>query len=240
MQIGKATIQEELESALERITQQATRVIAAGRTDAGVHATGQVIHFLSEWRHAPLDLQRALNAVLPKTIAITGLDHAAADFHARYSAQSRLYRYDILNSATRSPIEHRYALHRSTPLNVAAMHEALQSLTGRHDFRAFTAGDPAEACTVRDLRRASCRRRGDMVQLRVEANAFLRHMVRRIVGTAIEIGEGRKPIGHMEQALKRQDKALAGPTAPAKGLFLVGVTYPAALAPHWNKEDQAV
>lgn len=215
-------------------------MVAAGRTDAGVHATGQVIHFFSEWRHGPGDLQRAMNAVLPKTIAVAGMDHAEGEFHARYSAKSRWYRYDILNSKTRSPIAHRFALHRSFPLNAAAMHEALQRLTGRHDFRAFTAGEPAGECTVRDLHSAACHRNGDSVQFVVEANAFLRHMVRRIVGTAIEIGEGRKPIGQMEKALNMQDKDLAGPTAPAKGLFLVRVTYPESLAPNWNEEDQTV
>ena len=144
-------MQEELEKAIERITQQPARVVAAGRTDAGVHATGQVIHFLSAWPHPPGDLQRAMNAVLPKTVAVADLGYAASEFHARYSARSRRYRYDIINCETRSPITHRFALHRSRPLDAAVMHDALQYLGGTHDFRAFAAGEPAnlKRCTQR-------------------------------------------------------------------------------------------
>ena len=233
-------MQEELEKAIERITQYPTRVVAAGRTDAGVHATGQVIHFLSDWPHPPADLQRAMNAVLPNTVAVADLGYAASEFHARYSARSRRYRYDIINSETRSPITHRFALHRSRPLDAAAMHDALQCLGGTHDFRAFAAGEPANLSAVRKVLSASCRRSEDMLRIVVEANAFLRHMVRRIVGTLLEIGEGRKPIEHMERVLATRDKAEAGPTAPAKGLFLIRVTYPDTLALKSKEEDQAV
>ncbi len=230
MQVGKPTVQEELEKAIGRITRQSTRVVAAGRTDAGVHATGQVIHFRSDWQHTPAELERALNAVLPETIAVAELEYAEPGFHARYSAKSRCYRYDILNSVTRSPIRHRFALHHRRPLDVEAMHLALQSLVGTHDFQALAGGEDPDASTVRSLTRATCRRCEDTVRILVEANAFLRHMVRRIVGTALEIGEGRKPTEHMERVLTARDKALAGPTAPAKGLFLIRVTYPDTFA----------
>lgn len=118
------------------------------------------------------------------------------------------------------------------------MHEALQSLVGTHDFRAFAAGEEPDASTVRHVTSACCERRGDIVRIVVKANAFLRHMMRRIVGTALEIGEGRKPIEHMGRVLVAGDKALAGPTAPAKGLFLIQVTYPGAAALENITEDQ--
>ncbi len=171
-----------------------------------------------------------MNAVLPPTIAVAGMEQAVEGFHARYSAVSRLYRYAILNCATRSPIQHRFALHRSRPLDADAMHTALQSLVGTHDFRAFTAGEEPDASTVRTVTDVTCERSGDMVHVTVEANAFLRHMVRRIVGTALEIGDGRQSIEHIERVLSSTCKALAGPTAPAKGLFLIRVTYPDTLA----------
>jgi len=237
MQVGKPTVQAELEKAIERITRQATRVVPAGRTDAGVHATGQVIHFRSDWTHRTADLERAMNAVLPDTIAVAGLEHAEPNFHARYSAKSRCYRYDILNTATRSPIQHRFALHRSKRLDADAMHTALQSLVGTHDFRAFAAGEDRDAVTVRDVTKVTCRRSGEMVRITVEANAFLRHMMRRIVGTALEIGEGRKRTEHMKDVLTSRDKALAGPTIPAKGLFLVRVTYPGTPGFDTTNED---
>ncbi len=237
VQVGKPTVQAELEKAIERITRQATRVVAAGRTDSGVHAIGQVIHFRSDWTHHTADLERALNAVLPDTIAVAALERAEASFHARYSAKSRCYRYDILNTATRSPIQHRFALHRSKRLDADAMHTALQSLVGTHDFRAFAAGEDRDAVTVRDVTRVTCRRSGEMVRITVEANAFLRHMMRRIVGTALEIGEGRKRTEHMKDVLTSRDKAQAGPTIPAKGLFLVRVTYPGTPGFDTTNED---
>ncbi len=231
IQIGEPTVQAELERAVERITQRAARVVAAGRTDAGVHASGQVVHFSAPWRHTPGDLRRALNAMLPKSVAVVEVARAEAGFHARYSAASRWYRYDILNTATRSPLLERFALHRSHPLHAPAINEALQALVGSHDFRAFAAGEPEDAITVREVIRTSCRRDGDMVRICIGANAFLRHMVRRIVGTALEIGEGRKPADHMKRVLASANKALAGPTAPAKGLCLVRVEYPASAGP---------
>ena len=211
--------------------------MAAGRTDAGVHATGQVIHFQSGWTQTPADLERAMNAVLPESIAVAALERAKPEFHARYSAQSRRYRYDIWNGAHRSPLRHRFAWHRSKPLPTDALHAALQCLLGTHDFRAFAAGEEPDARTVRNVMSAQCRRRGNVVRITVEANAFLRHMVRRIVGTLVEIGEGRKPVEHMEEALHTGNKATAGPTAPAKGLFLVRVRYPDAFALEQSKED---
>ncbi len=239
-QVSRPTVQQELERAIGRITQQSTRVVPAGRTDAGVHATGQVIHFSSGWSHGSANLERALNAVLPDTIAVAAVAQAEQDFHARFSAKSRRYRYDILNSATRSPLQHRFALHRSHSLDAAAIHGALQYLVGSHDFRAFAAGEETTATTIRNVEMASCRRSGDMVRIVVEANAFLRHMMRRIVGTVLEIGEGRKPTEHLERVLRARDKALAGPTAPAKGLFLVRVTYPERFVLTLTQEDQEV
>ena len=179
-----------------------------------------------------------MNAVLPPEIAVAGMKQAVAGFHARYSAVSRQYRYAILNCATRSPIQHRFALHRSRPLDADAMHSGLQYLVGTHDFQAFTAGEDPDASTVRTVTDVTCRRCGDMVHVTVVANAFLRHMMRRIVGTALEIGDGRQPAEYMERVLTSKCKALAGPTAPAKGLFLIRVTYPDTLGFETTKEDQ--
>lgn len=240
LQVGRPTVQQELETAIERITGQQTRVVAAGRTDAGVHATGQVIHFRTVWSHPAPALERAINAVLPSMIVVAGMEHAVAGFHARYSAIGRRYRYDILNCATRSPIHHRFALHRSRPLDAAAMHMGLQCLIGTHDFRAFAAGEDPDASTVRCVTSVTCRQSGELVRITVEANAFLRHMMRRIAGTVLEIGEGRKPAEYMEQVLTAKCKALAGPTAPAKGLFLIQVTYPDTLGLERTEEDQLV
>ena len=236
-QPGRPTVQQELEAAMQRITRRATRVVPAGRTDAGVHATGQVIHFLSGWRHEVAALERALNAVLPETVAVAGLAEADPAFHARYSARSRRYRYDIWNGPRRSPMRQRYTLHRARPLDAGAMHAALQLLVGTHDFRAFAAGEDAAVCTVRAVIRVACQREGELVRVYVEANAFVRHMMRRIVGTLLEIGEGRKPPAHLERVVRSGDKALAGPTAPARGLCLIRVSYPDAPALETMKED---
>ena len=237
-QPGRLTVQHELEAALQQITRRATRVVPAGRTDAGVHATGQVVHFLSGWRHEAEELERALNAVLPETVAVAELEEAVPAFHARYSARSRRYRYDIWNGPHRSPMRQRYTLHRARPLDAGAMHEALQLLVGTHDFRALAAGEEAETSTVRQVIRAACHREDELVRVYVEANAFVRHMMRRIVGTLLEIGEGRNPPGHLERVLRSRDKKLAGPTAPARGLCLIRVSYPGAPAIEMTKEDQ--
>jgi tRNA pseudouridine38-40 synthase len=222
---GKSrTIQGELERALLQVTQQATRVVGAGRTDAGVHARGQVIHFDAAWQHPLADLQRALNAVLPQDIAVVCLDDAAPEFHARYSARSREYVYTIVNRAVRSPLEERYAYLVSRPLDAAAMHRACGSLVGTHDFLPF-GWPPRGENTVRTVMRAECQRIGEMVYVRVEADAFLRSMVRRMVGNLILVGLGELSVEGMAGLLALKHRRTPAVAAPAHGLCLDRVNY---------------
>jgi tRNA pseudouridine38-40 synthase len=218
------TIQGELERALAEVTQEKSKVVGAGRTDAGVHAQGQVIHFLTGWKRSVEELHRAFNAVLSRDIAIRELSVAAPDFHARFSAVTREYRYDILNQEVRSPLEARYAYHHEQPLDAQSMGEAVAYLVGSHDFASFglpTQGDS----TVRDMAQATCAREGHHVFVDLEANGFLRHMVRAIVGTLLLVGRGIVSPADLKEILEARDRSQAGPPAPAHGLCLVKVNY---------------
>ncbi len=218
------TIQGELERALEKITGRPVGVLGAGRTDAGVHASGQVIAFDSEWRHAPDDLRRAINATLADDIAVSDVSIAEADFHPRYRARSREYRYTIYNSEVRHPLRRRHALHVPDPLDVDAMRAASRCLSGEHDFAAFgqpTAGD----ATVRVMHRVDVGGERPWVEIDLEANGFLYRMARSIVGALIEVGRGRMPIERVAEILESRDRAQARPTAPPHGLCLVRVNY---------------
>jgi len=225
VQPGKRTIQSELEQALRAITQEDTRMVPAGRTDAGVHALGQVVHFEANWRHTAPELERALNALLPTSIAVASMEAVSPDFHARYDATSRRYRYQVWNSPVRCPLNYRYTLHYPLPLMVERMCQALQYILGDHDFRAFAGGEEPNSVTVRRVEDVRCERHGDLIVIEVEANAFVRHMMRRLVGTLLEIGEGKHAPEFMSELLASGDKARAGPTVPARGLCLVRVLY---------------
>ena len=225
IQQGRPTIQAALERAIARITQERVRVVGAGRTDSGVHAEGQVIHFDSAWDR-PLDvLQRALNAVLPEDIAIRHLGIAPDGFHARYSALNRCYRYTIVNRPVRAPLLTRYAHHVSHPLDVETMHQAGQVLIGEHDFRAFGSPMQPGGTTVRRIESLSCERRGDLVTITVVGNAFLRRMVRRIAGTLVEVGLGRLVPADVANLLAARDPNEVKWTLPPHGLCLVKVNY---------------
>lgn len=222
IQARKRTVQAELERALRRVTGETIRVIGAGRTDTGVHALGQGVHFDTAWAHPPEVLQRALNAVLPTDIAIRALVPVSADFSARYDAQSRTYRYTILNQPMRSPLAARYALWVPEPLDVAAMDAAAHQLVGTHDFGAF--GTPPRGTnTVREIYRAQVTRASAYVHIEVEANAFLYRMVRRIVGTLLMVGKGALSVAQFAEVLARQRRA--GPAVPPHGLCLIAVKY---------------
>jgi tRNA pseudouridine38-40 synthase len=218
------TIQGELERALAEVTQEKSKVVGAGRTDAGVHARGQVIHFLTGWKRSVEELHRAFNAVLSPDIAIRELSVARSDFHARFSAVTREYRYDILNQEVRSPLEARYAYHHEQPLDAHPMAEAVAYLVGSHDFASFglpTQGDS----TVREMTEASCTKEGHHIFVDLEANGFLRHMVRAIVGTLLLVGRGILTSADVKEILEARDRGQAGPAAPAHGLCLVRVNY---------------
>jgi tRNA pseudouridine38-40 synthase len=225
-QSNAPSVQEVLEAALERVTGEAGQVLGAGRTDAGVHAEGQVIAFDTDWRHSLADLERALNALLPADVAVRGLAEAAPGFHPRYDALSRRYRYGVYNAATRCPLSRLYRLHVAAPLDVAAMNRAAALLVGEHDFAAFgqpTTGD----VTVRRVFLAEWHVgwAPGWLDFEIEANAFLYRMVRSIVGTLLEVGQGRLGVDEFAAILASRDRSRAGQTAPAHGLTLVEVRY---------------
>jgi tRNA pseudouridine38-40 synthase len=222
IQARKRTVQGELERALHQITGEKIRVIGAGRTDTGVHATGQGAHFDTAWQQSPNVLQRALNAVLPNDIAIRSLMQVPDDFSARYSAQSRTYRYTILNQPIRSPLAARYALIAPESLDADAMNDAAQHLIGKHDLGAFGTPPHGEN-TVREIYRAQVTRDGDRVLIEIEANAFLYRMMRRITGTLILVGKGALSVEEFRQVLGQARRA--GQSAPPHGLCLIAVKY---------------
>lgn len=243
VQTGVRTIQQELEQALAAVTRQEVRVVPAGRTDAGVHALGQVVHLQVAWRHGLGDLQRAWNANLPRDIAIRALAQVPPSFHARYSARSRVYRYQIDNEPVRRPLLGRYAWHVDRPLDVRRMAEAAALLVGRHDLRTFGQAPQGEN-TVRTVLRAECRADGPLVWVEVEADAFLQHMMRRIVATLVTVGRGRLPVGEFGDIMRSRDPRRAAGLAPPNGLCLVAVRYDPGLVDWslpsrepWQKES---
>ena len=217
------SIQGTLEQALGRIG-QAGVVRGAGRTDAGVHASGQVIALDVNWRHTLGDLQRALNATLPDDIAVLELEQAADTFHPRYDAVSRAYRYSLLAGGVRNPLRHRYALHVPYALDVEAMQHALLHILGEHDFAAFGQPTVGES-TTRLMLKAQASRMGAQIAIELEANGFLFRMVRRIVGTLIPIGRGEQTAADFIQILESADPRRAGPAVAARGLCLTQVRY---------------
>lgn len=223
-----ATIQGTLEAAIRRISGEQVALVGAGRTDAGVHAAGQVAHFHSRSAMPPEVWRRALNAVLPPDVKILEAAEAPETFHARFSAARKRYRYRVLNRPVPSPLERRTSWHVPRPLNLAAMRRACAALVGRHDFRAFEGADPSHGAshrTVCAVTACSVRRRGDIVSVDIECDRFLKYMVRNIVGTLVEVGLGRRPASDMDRILRSRDRGQAGVTAPAHGLTLMEVRY---------------
>ena len=218
------TVQGEIERALAAVTQEKIRVVGAGRTDAGVHAQGQVIAFDTAWRHPVEELQRALNAVLPEDIVVRELRPVARGFHPRFDAASREYRYTIFNQPLRSPLARRFAYHFSQPLDVPAMNEAASSLVGSHDFASFGRA-PQGDNTVREVYRARWTETEPFVYFDIVANAFLYRMVRSLVGTLLLVGTGELSPAEFEGILRSADRSRAGQAAPAHGLCLMKVNY---------------
>ncbi|HTO08517.1 MAG TPA: tRNA pseudouridine(38-40) synthase TruA [Myxococcota bacterium] len=228
LQPDARTVQGVVEAAIAEITREQRRLIPAGRTDAGVHARGQVAHFDSDTRLSPPDLQRSLNAVLPRDVAVLQLADARPDFDARRDARAKLYVYRILNRPEPSPLRARTHLHLRAPLDLAAMAEAAKSLLGSHDFSAFRGapgGVPEDESPRRSLDRLELVGRGDEISIEAEGRSFLRHMVRNIAGTLVEVGQGRRPPSEVAEVLASRDRARAGPTAAAHGLCLERVSY---------------
>lgn len=224
-QTGAPTIQAEIETALARLTGERIRITAAGRTDAGVHARGQVATFKTLSLLDVRDMQRALNALLPLDIAVVSARDVAADVHARFSAVRRTYRYTILNTAVRSPLLRATSYHVGGSLDVAAMHEAAQVLVGIHDFAAFGGPMHEGGSTVRMIYRLECQREGDLVLVEIEANAYLSRMVRHIVGTLLAVGRGRLSAADVAEVLAAKDRNRVQAAVPAHGLCLMDIGY---------------
>lgn len=225
IQAAGRTIQGEIERALQRLTQTHVRVIGAGRTDAGVHALGQVIAFRTAWRHPLPDLYRGLNALLPPDIAVHTLDLAAPDFHPRFGAQSRWYRYQIGQWLGHAPLRARFVWELGPGLDLKAMQAAAAYLPGEHDFASF--GQPPQGeNTIRQVFAARWTQHDDTLYFDIRANAFLRHMVRNLVGTLIQVGQHRLTPDEFKSILSQQNRALSAPPAPPQGLILMAVTYP--------------
>ncbi len=222
------SVQAELEAALSFVAAHPVDVVCAGRTDAGVHATGQVVHFDSEAARTPYAWRQGGNTRLPGSVAILWCQPVADDFHARYAARARRYRYRILNRPVRAALLRDHATWERWPLDAVAMHRAAQALVGEHDFSAFRTVHCQAKHPNRHLHAIAVHRDGDSVIVDVQANAFLHHMVRNIVGSLLPVGRGEQAEGWAGELLAGRDRAVAGPTAPANGLVFLGPMYPAS------------
>ena len=224
-QPDRPTIQGEIESVLRELTRQPTRILGAGRTDAGVHARGQIVAFDTDWAHPIGDLHRGLNALLPDDIAVRRLQEAADGFHPRFDAISRIYRYQIFNRPVRSPLWTRYAYHVARPLDMDAMRQATAALVGTHDFATF--GQPTQGeSTVREVMRVAWEQNNaGVLSIWLEANGFLRSMVRCIVGTAVQVGLGEIALDAFVERFISRDRSQTAAPAPPQGLCLMAVRY---------------
>jgi tRNA pseudouridine38-40 synthase len=224
-QKDQRTVQATLEDAIRDMTGETVFVRGAGRTDAGVHADGQVATFDLAANIPPRGLLRGLNTILPPDLAIVDVAEAAADFDARFSARGKIYRYTVWNHFVRSPRLTRTAWHVREPLDTDAIRRAAVALIGEHDFRAFRASDCDRKTTSRIVRRLDVERQGPLMTIDVEATAFLKNMVRIVVGTLVDIGRGRVGEDAPARMLAGGDRSSGGMTAPPEGLTLLCVIY---------------
>lgn len=225
VQPDQITIQGEIEAALQRITGEEIQVYGSGRTDAGVHARGQVIHF-DTGSHIPLDKWRfVLNNQLPDAIVVRSVEEADESFHARFDVQVKEYRYCIDNAPVADVFRHRYADHIRFPLDVEAMQQAARHLEGEHDFTSFCSAKTYVEDKVRTVYRVKVERSGHEVWVTCRGNGFLYNMVRIIVGTLVEVGQGKRAPDELKEILLACDRERAGKTAPAKGLTMWEVYY---------------
>ena len=229
-QPGGGSVQDALEQALAVIAGTPVAVTAAGRTDRGVHARAQVVHFDSEARRPASAWVRGVNALLPSPVAVLWSKEMPTEFHARYSAVSRTYRYRLLNRAVRPAIDAAHAGWFHLPLDVENMRSAASLLVGEHDFSAFRSSECQARTPVRTLQRLELTKRGEEIDFVVRANAFLHHMVRNLVGTLVYVGKGKQPPQWVREVLDSKDRAKAAPTFGPEGLYLEAVQYP----PRWS------
>jgi tRNA pseudouridine38-40 synthase len=229
-QPDQPTVQEAIETALFQLTQETLSVIGAGRTDSGVHALGQVASFRIERQWTPREWIRGLNARLPDDIAVRSAAIVSDEFHARYAARGKLYEYRILNRGERPAIDRTYLWHVHKPLDQIAMEQAAALLVGSHNFTSFEGTLTDNEDPVCNLRQLSLSRENDIVRIHAYADRFLKHMVRAIVGTLVEVGHAKRAPDSLGKILAMKDRTAAGRTAPPHGLFLVRVDY--------DEEDQ--
>jgi len=220
-------VQDALEAALAAIAGEPVAVNAAGRTDRGVHARAQVAHFETSATRPLTAWVRGVNAFLPESVAVLWAHPVAAEFHARYSALARTYRYRLINRPVRPALAARYAGWYHAPLDVPSMREGARALLGEHDFSAFRAAECEAKTPVRTVQAIAIERAGEEIEMVIRANAFLHHMVRNIVGTLIYVGNGRHAPDWVGEVLASRDRAQAAPTFAAEGLYLERVDYDA-------------
>ena len=233
-QPGAPTVQAALEQALSSVADATIEVICAGRTDSGVHAQCQVVHFDSDAARDPRSWTLGTTTRLPPEICVRWCVPVADDFHARFSAHARRYRYRMLNRPVRPALGRQWLSWERLPLDADAMHRAAQALRGEHDFNAFRTVHCQAKNPRRDLQAISVWREGDQVVVEVQANAFLHHMVRNLVGSLLMVGRGERPQSWIAELLASRDRSVAGPTAPAQGLVFLGPLYP----PQWGLPDE--
>lgn len=221
----KKSIQEVIEKALRKILRKKIKLSGSGRTDSGVHASSQVANFNTD-SGIPCDkLRLALNGALPEDISVSKVEEANNNFHSRFSAKSKIYRYTILNRRYRSALLRGWVYFYPHPLDLKVMQDEARSLLGRHDFSAFRAADKLERQAVRTIKKIKVSGKDGLVHIDIEADGFLYNMVRNIVGTLVEVGRGRFNKGCVKRILDSGDRRLAGPTLPACGLCLMKVKY---------------
>jgi tRNA pseudouridine38-40 synthase len=233
LQPGLPTIQGALHEALRQITQEPITIQGASRTDAGVHALGQVAHFKTHSTLEAQEIQRGMNALLPPTVRIVAAQEVGQDFHARWLAQGKTYRYRIYRGEVLPPFDHRRAFHYPWPLDEAAMSAAARQFEGQHDFTTFAASTGSEEDDKeRDMQRVIHSSevvrepQRDEIAYVVRGRSFLRYMVRKIVGTLIEVGKGRLAPSDIPEIFAARDRSRSGPTVPPEGLYLVALEYP--------------
>ncbi len=229
-QPGTVTVQGAVEKALSRVANHPVNVVCAGRTDSGVHATAQIIHFDSEAERADHAWQLGANTHLQGDVRLLWSQKIAEGFHARFSARERQYRYIILNRQVASAIGFERVSWVRKPLDAASMQEGAQFLLGQHDFTSFRAVACQAKSAVREVQHIQVTRQDDFIYLDIRANAFLHHMVRNIAGVLMVVGQGEQKPGWVQQVLDLRDRTEAAVTAPAQGLYLVGVAYPPAFS----------
>lgn len=229
-QPGGGGVQDALEPALSAIAGEAIAVTCAGRTDRGVHARGQVVHFETRASRPESAWVRGVNALLPDSVAVLWSRRVADDFHARYSARARTYRYLLLNRPVRPALAARYVGWFHAPLDVPAMRAAADLLVGEHDFSSFRSSECQAKSPVRTLHALEIERQGERIDFVLQANAFLHHMVRNVVGLLLYVGKGKHPPEWAREVLEARDRAKAAPTFGPEGLYLEKVDYEA----RWN------